>query len=364
LALHWRGIMRRVARRSASSRAGNRNLTHLQRSSSWYRAYLCRRCPRRGSAGPRAAADFIARFGVPDIVIASAGISHGTLTDKAEDLPVFRAVFDTNVLGMVHAFHPFVRGDARSRRGALVGIASVAGFRGLPGSGAYSASKAAAITYLESLRLELADSGVAVITICPGFIATPMTERNPYRMPFPDRVRQGGAPHCPCDRAQETRLCVAVADGDCRWRAATHAALVVRHWFCPGAAQAAADQLSSPDTAQSRDRPVKHVRRHANHGNTLSTTDRARTDWAGIVHPPAGTEPRIACVVPSLTELLFALDLGPRVVARTGFCVHPRDSVKRRTEDRRHQGTSISMRYVRNGRRTWSSTSMRIGWRP
>jgi ABC-type Fe3+-hydroxamate transport system substrate-binding protein len=60
----------------------------------------------------------------------------------------------------------------------------------------------------------------------------------------------------------------------------------------------------------------------------LSTTDRARTDWAGVVHPPAGTEPRIACVVPSLTELLFALDLGPRVVARTGFCVHPRDSVK------------------------------------
>jgi short-subunit dehydrogenase len=132
----------------------------------------------------RAAADFIARFGVPDIVIASAGVSQGTLTDKAEDLPVFRAVFDTNVLGMVHAFHPFVAAMREVRRGALVGIASVAGFRGLPGSGAYSASKAAAITYLESLRLELADSGVAVITICPGFIATPMTERNPYRMPF------------------------------------------------------------------------------------------------------------------------------------------------------------------------------------
>jgi short-subunit dehydrogenase len=139
---------------------------------------------RDAQALDRAATDFIARFGVPDVVIASAGISHGTLTEKAEDLPVFRAVFDTNVLGMVHTFHPFVAAMRDAKRGALVGIASAAGFRGLPGSGAYSASKAAAITYLESLRLELVGSGVAVVTICPGFIATPMTQGNPYRMPF------------------------------------------------------------------------------------------------------------------------------------------------------------------------------------
>jgi NAD(P)-dependent dehydrogenase (short-subunit alcohol dehydrogenase family) len=77
-------------------------------------------------------------------------VSHGTLTDKAEDLPVFRAVFDTNVLGMVHTFHPFVAAMRDAGRGALVGIASVAGFRGLPGSGAYSGSKAAAITIRKS----------------------------------------------------------------------------------------------------------------------------------------------------------------------------------------------------------------------
>jgi short-subunit dehydrogenase len=71
-----------------------------------------------------------------------------------------------------------------ARKGVLAGVASVAGFRGLPGSGAYSASKAAAITYLESLRVELAGTGVAVVTICPGYIATPMTEANPYPMPF------------------------------------------------------------------------------------------------------------------------------------------------------------------------------------
>jgi short-subunit dehydrogenase len=127
---------------------------------------------------------FIARFGVPDIVIANAGISHGTLTEIAADLPVFERVLATNVLGLVHTFHPFVEPMRTARKGTLVGIASVAGFRGLPGAAAYSASKAAAISYLESLRVELRRSGVAVVTICPGYVATPMTAGNPYRMPF------------------------------------------------------------------------------------------------------------------------------------------------------------------------------------
>ncbi len=131
-----------------------------------------------------AATAFIARFGLPDIVIANAGVSRGALTEHAEDLPTFRAILETNVLGLVHSFQPFLAALRARRHGTLVGIASVAGFRGLPGSGAYSASKAAAITYLESLRVELAGSGVAVVTICPGYIATPMTARNPYRMPF------------------------------------------------------------------------------------------------------------------------------------------------------------------------------------
>ena len=131
-----------------------------------------------------AGVDFLERFGVPDVVIGNAGVSRGTLTEHAADLEAFRTVFDTNVLGLVHTFHPFVAAMRRERRGVLAGIASVAGFRGLPGSGAYSASKAAAVTYLESLRVELAGSGVSVVTICPGFIATPMTARNPYSMPF------------------------------------------------------------------------------------------------------------------------------------------------------------------------------------
>jgi short-subunit dehydrogenase len=122
--------------------------------------------------------------GGADVVIANAGISVGVLTEHYEDLAAFRQVFDTNVLAMAHTFHPFI-GPMRQRgRGTLVGIASVAGIRGLPGSEAYCASKAATISYCESLRVELKRSGVRVVTIAPGFVRTPLTARNPYRMPF------------------------------------------------------------------------------------------------------------------------------------------------------------------------------------
>ncbi|MDD5180043.1 MAG: SDR family oxidoreductase [Gallionellaceae bacterium] len=131
-----------------------------------------------------AAQDFIARAGVPDIVIANAGVSVGTLTEYAEDMDSFQQVMDINVLGAVKTFQPFLSAMRESGRGSLVGIASVAGFRGLPGAGAYSASKAALISYLESLRVELHGSGVRVATICPGYIETPMTAINPYPMPF------------------------------------------------------------------------------------------------------------------------------------------------------------------------------------
>lgn len=146
---------------------------------------------RDAGALARAGAEFTARFGTPDVVIANAGVSRGALTEEPSDLDVIRAVVETNVLGVVHTFAPFVAAMRAERAGTLVGIASIAGFRGLPGSGAYSASKAAAIAYLESLRVELFGSGVAVVTVCPGFIATPMTARNPYPMPFltaPDRA--------------------------------------------------------------------------------------------------------------------------------------------------------------------------------
>ena len=144
-----------------------------------------------------AAQDFITRAGVPDIVIANAGVSVGTLTEYAEDIDAFQQVMNVNVLGVIKMFQPFVvamrkaaltpnpsPASGRGGRFTLVGIASVAGVRGLPGAGAYSASKAALISYLESLRVELHGSGVRVVTICPGYIKTPMTSVNPYPMPF------------------------------------------------------------------------------------------------------------------------------------------------------------------------------------
>ena len=131
-----------------------------------------------------AAEDFVARGGPPDAVIANAGISAGTVTGKPEDAAAFERIMRTNVVAMFDTFSPFVPAMKAAGRGRLVGIASVAGVRGLPGAGGYSASKAAAISYLESLRVELRGSGVGVVTIAPGFIRTPLTAANRYKMPF------------------------------------------------------------------------------------------------------------------------------------------------------------------------------------
>ena len=131
-----------------------------------------------------AATDFVAHFGPPDIVIANAGVSAGNLTQLADDIETCEWIFDVNVLGMVRTFQGFLPSMLAARHGTLVGIASVAGIRGLPGAGAYTASKSATITYLESLRVELRGSGVDVVTIAPGYIRTEMTAANPYPMPF------------------------------------------------------------------------------------------------------------------------------------------------------------------------------------
>jgi hypothetical protein len=136
-----------------------------------------------------AAADFMAATGGADVVIANAGISRGTLTEYKEDLSVFERIFAINVNAAAATFAPFIgamkaQALAGSRDCRLVGIGSVAGIRGLPGSGGYSASKAAVLAYCESLRVELRPSGIKVVTIVPGYIDTPMTKGNAYPMPF------------------------------------------------------------------------------------------------------------------------------------------------------------------------------------
>jgi short-subunit dehydrogenase len=126
----------------------------------------------------------ILELGVPDVVIANAGISVGMDTAEREDLEVMARTLATNLLGVAATFHPFIGGMRVRGSGALVGIASVAGIRGLPGHGAYCSSKAGVISYCESLRGELRSSGIQVVTIVPGYVDTPLTRKNRYGMPF------------------------------------------------------------------------------------------------------------------------------------------------------------------------------------
>lgn len=131
-----------------------------------------------------AAHSCIAAQGLPEAVIANAGISIGVDTAHRSDLDAITETFAVNNVGMAATFHPFISAMVARGTGALVGIGSVAGIRGLPGHGAYCASKAAVISYCESLRGELQPSGVKVVTICPGYIDTPLTRQNRYAMPF------------------------------------------------------------------------------------------------------------------------------------------------------------------------------------
>jgi short-subunit dehydrogenase len=132
----------------------------------------------------RVGRDCIATQGLPDVVIANAGISIGMDTTQFGDLDVMRRTFATNNVGLAATFHPFVAAMNERGSGTLVGVASVAAIRGLPGHGAYSASKAAVVAYCESLRGECRPFGVKVVTLLPGYIDTPLTRGNRYSMPF------------------------------------------------------------------------------------------------------------------------------------------------------------------------------------
>ncbi|MDO5691182.1 MAG: SDR family oxidoreductase [Pseudomonadota bacterium] len=122
--------------------------------------------------------------GLPDVVIAAAGISIGMDTAVRGDIDVMARTLALNNVGLAATFHPFIEPMRQRGSGRLVGIASVAAIRGLPGHGAYCASKAGVVSYCESLRGELRGTGVRVVTIAPGFIDTPMTRHNRYTMPF------------------------------------------------------------------------------------------------------------------------------------------------------------------------------------
>ncbi|RYH28802.1 MAG: SDR family oxidoreductase, partial [Alcaligenaceae bacterium] len=131
-----------------------------------------------------AARAHIEQHGVPDVVIACAGVSIPIEPEREGDVAVFNKVLATNTLGTLSTFQPFISAMKMRGNGKLVGIASVAGIRGLPGASAYSASKAAVIAFCESLRIDLRGSGVEVLTICPGYVRTAMAAAVAHRQPF------------------------------------------------------------------------------------------------------------------------------------------------------------------------------------
>lgn len=129
------------------------------------------------------AADWMSRRGAPDLVIANAGVAGGFDTAEADDLAVLRRMLEVNLLGAATTFQPFVKAMRAQRRGALVGVASIAGWRGMPGNGAYCASKGGLIRYLESLRAELRSESIVVSTVSPGYLRTALTAGNRFAMP-------------------------------------------------------------------------------------------------------------------------------------------------------------------------------------
>lgn len=126
----------------------------------------------------------LAQQGLPDVVVANAGMSLGIDLAHAEDLAVLQDLLQTHVVGAAATFQPFIAPMKARRRGTLVGVASVAAVRGLPGHAGYCAAKGAVVQLCETLRGELQAHGVKVVTLAPGYVDTPLTRENDYPMPF------------------------------------------------------------------------------------------------------------------------------------------------------------------------------------
>lgn len=118
-----------------------------------------------------------------DLVIANAGISGGSGSFETMD-EIARKIFAVNVDGVFNTVHPALPMMGARKRGQIAIVSSVAGFRGLPGAGPYSASKAAVRVYGEALRGRLRKYGIGVSVICPGYVRSRMTAKNKFPMPL------------------------------------------------------------------------------------------------------------------------------------------------------------------------------------
>lgn len=128
-------------------------------------------------------ADIEAAHGPIDLAILNAGISASSTTARP-DAKLFRAIIETNYLGVTNGLSALVPGMAERGSGHISWVASLAGYNGLPGSGAYNSSKAALIALAEAARFELAAQSIDLTVINPGFVRTAITAKNKFPMPF------------------------------------------------------------------------------------------------------------------------------------------------------------------------------------
>lgn len=129
------------------------------------------------------------RFGFADVVVANAGVG-GLNPGTAFDLAIHRRFVEINVMGLANTLVPFIPSMLEKGRGHLVGVSSLAAFRGLPNAASYSSTKAQQAVFLESLRVDLRPRGIHVTCVHPGFVKTPMTAHDDFRMPFMVDVRK------------------------------------------------------------------------------------------------------------------------------------------------------------------------------
>ena len=135
------------------------------------------------------AEDVLGRWGHVDIVIGNAGIG-GLNPADGFDLDIHKKTYDINCMGLAYTLMPYVPAMIARRSGHLVGVSSLAAFRGRPKAASYSSSISAQGVFLESLRMDLRKYGIAVTAIHPGFVETPMTEHQEFLMPFMVGVRE------------------------------------------------------------------------------------------------------------------------------------------------------------------------------
>ncbi len=127
--------------------------------------------------------EMASRLGPIDLLLANAGVGAPT-TVEPFNVGDIEKMFRVNVLGVVYSLEAVLPQMLQRRRGHLAAISSLAAYKGLPGESGYTSSKAAVNVFMDGLRVQLRSKGIAVTTICPGFVKTPMTEVNEFKMPW------------------------------------------------------------------------------------------------------------------------------------------------------------------------------------